>query len=274
MRNRKAQEDNKKETKEEQTEKSNEPKGPYTDRFLQLLIILALLAPYAVLAAIHGITGFTNLLLEGINELHSGDLKIVPADHEDQLKLLLCILSLSTPHVFYYILWTSPQLWLSFCEKNKLGRPVKAFSTTAHFIKLQQAVCFAWWYVEAIGYEFPNDPSVLVKQIITYLSSMNIIRLIFSVELILLGQLFNGAVYQTIGESGVYYGVKFGEPVPWVFGFPFSVMGHPQYRGATISIWGFVFFLATVVSISKGIYAIGCVLTLYYYFSGYVEEFF
>jgi methylene-fatty-acyl-phospholipid synthase len=37
--------------------------------------------------------------------------------------------------------------------------------------------------------------------------------------------------------------VRFGQSVPWVEGFPFSVVPHPQYTGTVLSIWG-LFLLA------------------------------
>ena len=37
----------------------------------------------------------------------------------------------------------------------------------------------------------------------------------------------------------MYYGVRFGHEVPWCRDFPFSLLKHPQYVGAVMSIWGF-----------------------------------
>jgi methylene-fatty-acyl-phospholipid synthase len=46
-------------------------------------------------------------------------------------------------------------------------------------------------------------------------------------------------VFRRLGEVGVFYGNRFGYDVPWSEQFPFSVLKHPQYVGATLSIWGF-----------------------------------
>ena len=57
------------------------------------------------------------------------------------------------------------------------------------------------------------------------------------------GQCLNFAVFHRSGAVGVFYGSRFGRAVPWVCGFPFSVLAHPQYVGAVAAIWGL--FLAT-----------------------------
>ena len=56
--------------------------------------------------------------------------------------------------------------------------------------------------------------------------------------LIAVGQCLNVAVFYRLGATGVFYGDRFGRRVPWVRGFPFSVLAHPQYVGAVATIWG------------------------------------
>lgn len=56
-------------------------------------------------------------------------------------------------------------------------------------------------------------------------------------------QVLNIAVYRRLTNTGVYYGTKLGKKVAWKTGFPFNVVGHPQYVGAVFTIWG----LATLV---------------------------
>lgn len=46
----------------------------------------------------------------------------------------------------------------------------------------------------------------------------------------------NYRVYQLLGESGTYYGVRFGKNVPWVTEFPFGVINDPQYVGSILSL--------------------------------------
>lgn len=43
-------------------------------------------------------------------------------------------------------------------------------------------------------------------------------------------------VYQLLGESGTYYGVRFGKSIPWVTEFPFGVIKDPQYVGSIMSL--------------------------------------
>lgn len=43
-------------------------------------------------------------------------------------------------------------------------------------------------------------------------------------------------VYQLLGESGTYYGVRFGKNIPWVTEFPFGYISDPQYIGSIMSL--------------------------------------
>ncbi|VFQ87275.1 unnamed protein product [Cuscuta campestris] len=43
-------------------------------------------------------------------------------------------------------------------------------------------------------------------------------------------------VYALLGESGTYYGVRFGKSIPWVTRFPFGVVRDPQYVGSILSL--------------------------------------
>ena len=50
----------------------------------------------------------------------------------------------------------------------------------------------------------------------------------------------------------MYYGYRLGEPVPWVTGFPFSVVPHPQYFGVCCCVIGVNVFTATKAHIAAG----------------------
>ena len=56
--------------------------------------------------------------------------------------------------------------------------------------------------------------------------------------LVLAGQVLNLSVFVVLGRSGVFYGNRLGQPVPWCEGFPFSWIRHPQYVGTVLTIWG------------------------------------
>lgn len=59
------------------------------------------------------------------------------------------------------------------------------------------------------------------------------------VAYVALGQALNFTTYAAIGKVGVYYGFKFGQSVPWCYGFPFNTgLRHPQYLGVVFTLWG------------------------------------
>lgn len=51
------------------------------------------------------------------------------------------------------------------------------------------------------------------------------------------GQSLNVGIFQAIGHAGVYYGFKLGHKIPWVTGWPFDSVSHPQYVGSVLSVW-------------------------------------
>jgi methylene-fatty-acyl-phospholipid synthase len=56
--------------------------------------------------------------------------------------------------------------------------------------------------------------------------------------LVAYGQSLNAGIFQAIGHEGVYYGTKLGHKIPWVHGWPFDSVSHPQYVGSVLTIWG------------------------------------
>uniref|UniRef100_A0A383V562 phosphatidyl-N-methylethanolamine N-methyltransferase n=1 Tax=Tetradesmus obliquus TaxID=3088 RepID=A0A383V562_TETOB len=54
------------------------------------------------------------------------------------------------------------------------------------------------------------------------------------------GQSLNVGIFQAIGHDGVYYGFKLGKVIPWVNGWPFDSVSHPQYVGSVLTVWGLV----------------------------------
>jgi methylene-fatty-acyl-phospholipid synthase len=57
------------------------------------------------------------------------------------------------------------------------------------------------------------------------------------------GQSLNAGIFRAIGTAGVYYGFKLGHSVPWVTGWPFDTVSHPQYVGSVLSVWGLIALL-------------------------------
>ena len=60
--------------------------------------------------------------------------------------------------------------------------------------------------------------------------------MLLSLSLLCVLKLSNYRVYQLLGESGTYYGVRFGKNIPWVTEFPFGVIRDPQYVGSIMSL--------------------------------------
>ena len=71
------------------------------------------------------------------------------------------------------------------------------------------------------------------------MNDISLFRWVTGLQLFLVGQGLNAAIYRALGKSGVYYGFKIGVPVPWCTGFPFNVFTmHPQYAGVVMSLFG------------------------------------
>jgi phosphatidyl-N-methylethanolamine N-methyltransferase len=84
-----------------------------------------------------------------------------------------------------------------------------------------------------------------------------------------IGQILNWAVFYRLGTVGVFYGNRFGHPIPRSRGFPFSLFNHPQYVGAVASVWGF--FMITRFP-SPDWYLLPAVETLYYGVGTWLEK--
>lgn len=56
--------------------------------------------------------------------------------------------------------------------------------------------------------------------------------------LVLVGQGLSTLVFYRLGWVGIFFGDRLGYEVPWCRAFPFSVLSHPQYVGAVLTIWG------------------------------------
>lgn len=125
----------------------------------------------------------------------------------------MCILSSSPP----------PPLQWSRKIVGRDAEPVNVFANLGIGLKLVQ---FAAW----LSYYLSLGP-VSWKQI-------PLPALALGPVLILAGQTLNAAIYKAIGKVGVYYGTRLGKTVPWVTGFPFNVVSHPQYVGTVLCIWG------------------------------------
>lgn len=142
---------------------------------------------------------------------------------------LLAALLLSFERLCYVWAWHLPESFRSFCTRRAaavLGEPVAALQKLFYLFKvLQLAVFIGWCY-------FHGGASW---------SSLSVSPFAFMIggAALFIGQILNFSVFYRLGRVGVFYGNKFGYEIPWRQEFPFSVLKHPQYVGAVLSIWGF-----------------------------------
>ncbi|KAK1407111.1 hypothetical protein QVD17_38722 [Tagetes erecta] len=123
--------------------------------------------------------------------------------------ILACIGAIS-PFPFYYYLWNHPQTWVNLCGKHR--DPSTTMAIVSHFFKLIQFLSL--FSVSSLSWPPP----------------------FYFWPLFLFGQFLNFRVYQLLGESGTYYGVRFGKNIPWVTEFPFGTIKDPQYVGSIMSL--------------------------------------
>jgi methylene-fatty-acyl-phospholipid synthase len=137
---------------------------------------------------------------------------------------------LSLERVTYALAWHRPDRFDRVTRRLGFRDPVTGLEAFFYGFKLVQGLVFAGWcaYFGALAGWPPGLATVPA---------------VAGAALVVIGQTLNGAVFLRLGRVGVFYGNRFGHPVPWCDGFPFSLLDHPQYAGAVISIWG-LFLLA------------------------------
>ena len=133
-------------------------------------------------------------------------------------------LVLAIERVAYAVIWHRPDLFVRACRQLTPGHdPVDVLARLFAVFKVVQGVVFVGWCLVHGGTlaPFSSEASALAG----------------GGALALLGQLLNLSVFSRSGRTGVFYGNR-RHDVPWVNGFPFSVVRHPQYVGTVLSIWG------------------------------------
>eukprot|EP00301_Raphidiophrys_heterophryoidea_P011807 c18016_g1_i1.p1 GENE.c18016_g1_i1~~c18016_g1_i1.p1 ORF type:complete len:278 (+),score=45.01 c18016_g1_i1:46-834(+) len=172
--------------------------------------------------------------------------------------LLVCFL-LSLQNLSYSFVWIRPQVFTQFCKRNKLGQPVDVMLAIFLANKvIQHTVPFAWYASVA---PIPSLFDLTAYQIGT------------GFQFIVLGQVLNIAIYRAIGKVGVYYGTRLGRQVPWVSGFPFNLISHPQYCGVVLTVFGLVVLLFTPAHCENGLFGLFVVQTTLYVIMGLVEQY-
>lgn len=135
---------------------------------------------------------------------------------------MLC-LALASPHILYALIWLRPNAW----RKPFGDKSTDALAVVATGLKvLQGAACWLWLSGQRNG------------DLCLDFSSVQAWRWYTCAVLVGAGQTLNIGTYLTLGRTGVYYGSKLGHSIPWVNGFPFSLVSHPQYFGSALTLWG------------------------------------
>lgn len=142
--------------------------------------------------------------------------------------LLVAALLLSIERICYAWAWHHPQSFQRFCARSLAAPQEEAPEVLERlfygFKVLQLSVFLHWCLVYGDGVLWPSPaPAGVVAM---------------GIAAIVLGQVLNASVFHRLGRTGVFYGDRMGHDVPWVEGFPFSLLKHPQYVGAVLSIWG------------------------------------
>ncbi|KAJ9519887.1 hypothetical protein QJQ45_014615 [Haematococcus lacustris] len=157
-----------------------------------------------------------------------------------------------TPLPLYLCSWcVQPGWWRATFQKS----PVEVFAVVAGFGKLLLLLLLL--LPQACSAPVCQCPAVLQAEAVLVwlwsqrpqglcldLSRTHLWQWLAALLLFSFGQALNVGIYKAIGKVGVYYGTRLGHTVPWVTGFPFSVVPHPQYVGSALSVWGVAALLA------------------------------
>lgn len=143
--------------------------------------------------------------------------------------LLVAAVLLSIERISYALIWHRPEVFRALCAHPliaPLGAPVDVLQKLFYVFKFVQLSVFAGWCLV-----FAEGAAVL--------PSGGPVAIMAGSLLLLVGQVLNFGVFYQLGKVGVFYGSKLGHEVAWCNDFPFSIVRHPQYVGALLSVWGF-----------------------------------
>lgn len=148
------------------------------------------------------------------------------------------------PFVYYFFLWHWPYYWCKFSEALGI-KPAYLMSYFAHGMKLLQ-------FAVILGVGQGTVPSLIGAPLNMVLPPQFHLRTyeltvdaltVLDLALIFAGQALNSGVYSALGTTGTYYGVRFGEQVPWVTAFPYNLgLPDPQYWGSILTLVGLINF--------------------------------
>ncbi len=175
------------------------------------------------------------------------------------MAFLLAAALLSLERICYVWVWRFPESFRTLCRgalAGILGQPVDALRRIFYGFKILQLLVFVGWC-----YRY-GDGTLLP-------ASESLVPLVAGMALVAIGQVFNLGVFFRLGNHGVFYGNRFGFEIPWNEAFPFSLLKHPQYVGAVLSIWGF--FIAMRFPRADW-YLLPSLETVYYFLGACLEQ--
>lgn len=175
------------------------------------------------------------------------------------LPLVVAAVLLSLERFTYAWVWHGPERFVALCARAprwSSGDPVAGLSRLFHGFKILQLGVFLGWCWHFSGGDLGGVARLSVPAGLGAL-------------LLAAGQTLNVAVLWRLGRLGVFYGDRFGHAIPWRTDFPFSLLPHPQYTGAVLSIWGF-FLIARFPH--PDWFALPLLETLYYALGAFAER--
>lgn len=142
---------------------------------------------------------------------------------------LLAAVLLSFERIAYFLISRYPDAWRELCRRPglvALGGPVDTLHKLFYGFKVLQMAVFLGWC------------SVFGDALIPWPNAAAAVWVAGGI-LLGIGAALNVSVFYRLGGTGVFYGKELGHDVPWIHGFPFSLLKHPQYAGTLALIWGF-----------------------------------
>ena len=133
------------------------------------------------------------------------------------MHVLIPCLTILSSHILYSFVWINPTKFKNYSKQVKC-KPVDLLAYTAISLKLLQLAILV----------------SLLQNLVIVLGSP--ILALLKLVLLITGQTLNMAVYNKLGNIGVYYGNRLGYRTKWINTFPFNVVDNPQYVGTSMTL--------------------------------------
>ena len=140
---------------------------------------------------------------------------------------------LALERIAYVWIWRHPATFREWCARSStawMGDPVEVVRMLFLLFKgIQGGVFLAWVYAHSDGAALPPPGGAWA--------------VVAGGAAVLVGQSLTATAFFKLGKAGVFYGNQFGHDVSRCRQFPYSVLSHPQYVGAVLTIWGLFLML-------------------------------